>query len=88
MSADAICSSETHGTKCMICVVATGVTVSDSPESNLARQIVSILPPFSPSSSRRVTNEQCLRESQHYLQELDNFALWALRSEYLINISK
>lgn len=56
-----------------------GVTVSDSPELNLARRIVSILPPFSPSSSSRVTNEQCLRESQYYLQELDNFALWALK---------
>jgi hypothetical protein len=29
-----------------------------------------------------VTNEQCVRDSQHYLQELDNFALWALKSEY------
>jgi hypothetical protein len=62
--------------------------VTDSPELNLARRIVSILPPFSPSSSRRVTNQQCLRESQYYLQELDNFALWALKSEYLINLPK
>jgi hypothetical protein len=62
--------------------------VSDSPELNLARRIVSILPPFSPSSSSRVTNEQCLRESRYYLQELDNFALWALKSKYVIDLHK
>jgi hypothetical protein len=55
---------------------------------NLARRMVSILPPFSPSSSRRVTNEQCIRESQYYLQELDNLSLWALKSEYIINLHK
>jgi hypothetical protein len=56
--------------------------VSDTPDLNLARRIVSVLPPFVPSSSRRVTNEQCIRDSEHYLQELNNLALWALKSEY------
>jgi hypothetical protein len=52
------------------------------PELNLARRIVSVLPPFVPSSSKRVTNEQCVKDSHYYLQELDNLALWALKSEY------
>jgi hypothetical protein len=83
MSVNVICSKGTPDTIRMIFVVTAGVAVTDNPELNLARRLVSILPPFSPSSSRRVTNEQCLRESRYYLQELDNFALWALKSEYL-----
>ncbi|XP_021920277.1 O-acyltransferase like protein-like isoform X2 [Zootermopsis nevadensis] len=47
-------------------------------DMNLARQIVSFLPPFVPSSSTRVTNEQCIKDSERYLQELDDLALWAL----------
>ncbi|KAJ9599467.1 hypothetical protein L9F63_010054, partial [Diploptera punctata] len=46
---------------------------------NLARRIVSIFPPFVPSSTRHVKNEQCIKDSQYYLEELDNFALWALK---------
>ncbi|XP_069685548.1 nose resistant to fluoxetine protein 6-like isoform X2 [Periplaneta americana] len=54
-------------------------TVLQSPELNLARQIVTLVPPFVPSSSSRVTNEQCIKDSQYYLQELDSLALWALK---------
>ena len=67
----------------MICFVTAGVSVS-SPELNLAHRMMSALPPFVPSSSERVTNEQCIKDSQLYLQELRNFAVWALKSEYLL----
>ena len=67
----------------MICFVTAGVSVL-SPELNLAHRMMSALPPFVPSSSQRVTNEQCIKDSQLYLQELRNLALWALKSEYLL----
>jgi len=67
----------------MICFVTAGVSVL-SPELNLAHRIMSALPPFVPSSSQRVTNEQCIKDSQLYLQELRNLAVWALKSEYLL----
>jgi hypothetical protein len=62
--------------------VAAAAAASESPELSLARRMVAVLPPFAPSSSRRVTNERCLKESRHFVQELDNLAMWALRSEY------
>jgi hypothetical protein len=52
-----------------------------SPELNLAQRMMSVLPPFVPSSSQHVTNERCIKDSQLYLQELRNFAVWALKSE-------
>ena len=52
-----------------------------SSELNLANLMISALPPFVPSASQGVTNEQCIKDSQLYLQELRNFALWALKSE-------
>jgi len=67
----------------MICFVAAGVSVL-SPELNVAHRMMSALPPFVPSSSQRVTNEQCIKDSQLYLQELRSLALWALKSEYLL----
>ena len=67
----------------MICFVTAGVSVL-SPELNLVHRMMSALPPFVPSSSQRVTNEQCIKDSQLYLQELRNLALWALKSEYFL----
>ena len=67
----------------MICFVTAGVSVL-SPELNLAHRMMSALPPFVPSSSQRVTNEQCIKDSQLYLQELRNLAVWALKSEYFL----
>ncbi|KAJ4432535.1 hypothetical protein ANN_21158 [Periplaneta americana] len=64
--------------------VQCAATVLQSPELNLARQIVTLVPPFVPSSSSRVTNEQCIKDSQHYLQELDSLALWALKNRLKI----
>jgi hypothetical protein len=55
-----------------------------SAELNLAHRMMSALPPFVPSSSQGVTNERCIKDSQLYLQELRNLAVWALKSEYLI----
>ena len=52
-----------------------------NPELNLAHLMMSALPPFVPSASQRVTNEQCIKDSQLYLKELRNFGLWALKSE-------
>jgi hypothetical protein len=52
-----------------------------SPELNLVHLMMSALPPFVPSASQHVTNEQCIKDSQLYLQELRNFAVWALKSE-------
>jgi hypothetical protein len=72
--------TETHR---MICFVTARVSVL-SPELNLAHRMMSALPPFVPSSSQRVTNEQCIKDSQLYLQELGRLALWALKSEYLL----
>ena len=67
----------------MVCFVTAGVS-KFSPELNLAHRMMSALPPFVPSSSELVTNEQCIKDSQLYLQELRNFAVWALKSEYLL----
>jgi hypothetical protein len=67
----------------MICFVTAGVSVL-SPGLNLAHRMMSALPPFVPSSSEHVTNEQCIKDSQLYLQELRNLAVWALKSEYLL----
>ena len=78
---DSACKQRTD-TNRTVCFVTAGVTVL-SPELNLAHRMMSALPPFVPSSSQRVTNEQCIKDSQLYLQELRKFALWALKSEYL-----
>jgi hypothetical protein len=67
----------------VFCFVTEGATVF-SPELNLANRMMSALPPFVPSSSERVTNEQCIKDSQLYLQELRNFSVWALKSKYLL----
>ena len=71
----------------MVYFVTAGVPVL-SPELNLAHRMMSALPPFVPSFSERVTNEQCIKDSQLYLQELRNFAVWALKSEYLLTDSR
>jgi hypothetical protein len=65
----------------IVCFVTAGVSVLERPELNLAHRMMSYLPPFVPSSSARVKNEQCIKDSQFYIQELRNFAVWALKSE-------
>jgi hypothetical protein len=70
------------------CSVTTGDSVLESPELNLARRMMSAVPPFVPSSSKHVTNEQCIKDSQFYLQELRHLAVWALKSEYLLKRSE
>jgi len=74
-----VCKQGTDNSR-LISYVTAGVSVSN-PELNLAHLLMSALPPFVPSASQRVTNEQCIKDSQLYLQELRNFALWALKSE-------
>ena len=78
-----------HGTDTdrVVCFVIADASVL-SPELNLAHLMLSALPPFVPSSSERVTNQQCIKDSQLYLQELRNLAVWALKSEYLLKVSR
>jgi len=71
----------------VVCFLTAGPIVL-SPEQNLAHRMMSALPPFVPSSSHRVTNEQCIKDSQLYLQEVRNLAFWALKSEYLQKVSR
>jgi hypothetical protein len=77
-----VCQQRTD-TNHTVCFVTAGDSVF-SPELNLAHRMKSALPPFVPSSSERVTNEQCIKDSQLYLQELRKLAVWALKSEYLL----
>jgi hypothetical protein len=46
----------------------------------LGKKYLSILPPFNPAYSEAVS-PACRLHAQHFLKALENYELWALKSE-------